>query len=297
MFSIVLARYLTRPVNALQSGFRQLAQGQFDVRLAPRLGRRRDEIADLAREFDDTARRLDALVTARDRLLHEVSHELRTPLSRLLLAISIFQQQPARAQEMGLRIEREATNLSSLLGEILDLARSEEQGIGADGESYYDPILVLTELVNDAAFEAQSRELKIKFECLEPAAPETLTVRGNPLMLARSCENVLRNAIRFSSHKSEITITAHVSVAARPTLEIVISDQGPGIPEKDLTHIFEPFSTSQEPGFGLGLSIARRAIKSQRGTIEASNLPSGGLRIIISIPVHTDWGDEEKSLT
>lgn len=294
IFSVVLARYLTRPISALQSGFRKLAQGQFDVELAKQLGGRRDEIADLAQEFDDTARRINALVTARDRLLHEISHELRTPLSRLLLAISIFQQQPARAREMGLRIEREAANLSSLLGEILALARSEGEGNGTDGENYYDPILVLAEVVADARFEAQSRDLKIMFDCSKHLAPETLTVRGNPQMLVRACENALRNAIRFSPSGGAITIVVDVLDHLQATLEIVISDQGPGILDADLMHIFEPFSTDRGTGFGLGLSIARRAIQSQRGTIEASTLPCGGLQISISIPVNTQEDESER---
>lgn len=95
-FSAILAWYLTRPIESMRAGFGKLAQGNFTTRLGPLMGRRRDEIADLARDFDQMAIRLEELVAARDRLLADVSHELRTPLARATVAIGLARQEPAK---------------------------------------------------------------------------------------------------------------------------------------------------------------------------------------------------------
>ena len=86
IFSLALTIYLTRPLMMLREGFRRVAQGDLDVQLEHKVGRREDEISDLARDFDLMAVRLRQLITARDRLLNDVSHELRSPLTRLQLA-------------------------------------------------------------------------------------------------------------------------------------------------------------------------------------------------------------------
>jgi two-component system OmpR family sensor kinase len=93
-FSAVLAWYLTSPIRSLREGFGALASGDLAARVGPRMGRRRDEIADLAQDFDRMAQRLQELVLMRDRLLHDVSHELRSPLARLTLAIGLAGYRP-----------------------------------------------------------------------------------------------------------------------------------------------------------------------------------------------------------
>ena len=106
VFSAILAWYLTQPIRRMQIGFGRLALGDFATRLGPAMGRRRDEIASLAHDFDTMAVRLAELVGARDRLLADVSHELRTPLARLNLAIGLARQDPAKLTTSLDRIER-----------------------------------------------------------------------------------------------------------------------------------------------------------------------------------------------
>lgn len=92
-FSIFLAWYLAKPIRALHQGFGRLAAGDLSVRLSPVMGHRRDEMADLARDFDSMAERMQDVIAAPDTLLHDVSHELRSPLSRLQLAAALLRKQ------------------------------------------------------------------------------------------------------------------------------------------------------------------------------------------------------------
>src|SRR6185436_3716642 len=110
-FSALLAWYLVRPIRSLRWAFDAAAAGRLDTRVSPRMGRRRDEIADLGRDFDRMAQQLQNLVSAQRRLLHDVSHELRSPLARLQAAIGLARQEPGKLEASLERIEREATSL------------------------------------------------------------------------------------------------------------------------------------------------------------------------------------------
>src|SRR5213078_5111372 len=109
----------------LRWAFGEAAAGHLEARVSPRMGRRRDEIADLGRDFDRMAQQLQSLVSSQRRLLHDVSHELRSPLARLQAAIGLARQQPAKLDASLERIEREATRLDGMVGEVLALARLE----------------------------------------------------------------------------------------------------------------------------------------------------------------------------
>ncbi|MCK2169513.1 histidine kinase dimerization/phospho-acceptor domain-containing protein, partial [Thalassospira xiamenensis] len=99
--------------------------GDLTWRLGEKIGRRRDEIADLARDFDVMAVRLQQLIEARDRLLNDVSHELRSPLARMQLAVGLARQKPERIEGSLDRIEKETIRLDELVGELLTLSRAE----------------------------------------------------------------------------------------------------------------------------------------------------------------------------
>ena len=116
----LLARYLTTPIQHLSRATRQFASGDLGLRVSPGLGRRRDEIADLARDFDHMAERLQELIGSQKQLLSDVSHELRSPLARLQVALGL-----ARKREPGQcgieldRIEHEAELLNHMIGQLL----------------------------------------------------------------------------------------------------------------------------------------------------------------------------------
>jgi len=283
LFSGALAWYLTEPINRLRLGFEQLARGDLDTRIGSRISRRRDEIADLARDFDVMAGRLEQLVKARDRLLHDVSHELRSPLARLQLAIALARQAPSRTAFSLDRIEREASRLDMLVGELLALARAEQGDLR--GEDYFDVVEVVHTAVEDACFAAQGASASIGLT--EEIPPEDLRppLRGEAELIRRAIDNVLRNAQRFSRPESSVEVKVRFIPEERLYI-LAVADRGPGIPEGDLASIFEPFVRGEggSDGLGLGLAIASRAVVAHGGAIEARNRDGGGLVVTIRLP-------------
>lgn len=276
IFSAILAWYLTRPVRLMQGGFARLSQGDFTTRLGPAMGRRRDEIADLARDFDSMAVRLDELVAARDRLLADVSHELRTPLARLNLAIGLARQDPAKLDASLERIGAEAAKLDEMVGELLTLAKLESGHTVSD--EYFDFAEVVKAVVQDARFEAANKKLQV-LETVDPADEEWV-VPGSGKLVARAIENILRNALRYSPEGGTVVVALR---RAAGMFELCVSDEGPGV--DDIAALFRPFGVSADGfGFGLGLAIAQRAIVVHGGTIVARNRRPQGLEMQVTIP-------------
>lgn len=279
VFAALLAWYFSKPIRKLRSAFDALANGDMDVRLAPAMGSRRDELADLGRDFDSMAQRLQQLMNGQRRVLHDVSHELRSPLARLQAAIGLARQQPERTEDSMARIEREGVRMDALVSELLTLSRLEAGMAGNLDEEVGLNELVFN-VVEDARFEAETRTCRIEFEeCCR------VTVLGNAELLHRAVENVVRNAVKHSPPNGLIAIKMHK--ADEQTICIVVSDEGPGISGADMQSIFEPFfrsdSTKTTSGHGLGLTIAHRVVAAHQGSISASNCTGGGLCITIML--------------
>jgi two-component system OmpR family sensor kinase len=277
--SALLAWYLTRPLRALRWAFDAAARGRLDTRVGPRIGRRRDEIADLGRDFDRMAGQLQTLVSSQRRLLHDVSHELRSPLARLQAAIGLLRQDPGRLEPSLERIEREATRLDELVGEVLTLARL-ETGNGNPGARPVDLADLVASIAEDARFEAQACGRRLRAE-IAPSAQ----VMGNAELLHRAVENIVRNAIKYTGEGTQVAVALR---AEGGRALVSVADQGPGIPQADLARVFEPFyrvANDSAKGFGLGLAIAQLAVQAHGGTIRAANAAEGGLRVEIDLPL------------
>jgi len=295
LFSAVLGWYLTRPIRRLQSGFRRLAEGDLQTRLQPQMGRRRDELADLAHDFDQMAAKLQQLISGRDQLFHDVSHELRSPLTRLQVAIDLARQNPQRLGATLDRIDGESRRLNSLVGELLTLAKVEAgaRGVAADFDDYFDLGDLLKAVTDDARFEAEATGVLISVKLSSSAeAQDEPVFRGNAELMRRALENVIRNAIRHSNAGQEVSVVMRNDRSAGE-YEIRIADQGPGVPPQHLATIFEPFvrlnsdttGKSTSTGFGLGLAIARRAVDAHKGKIFAENQKPQGLAVTITLPL------------
>lgn len=285
--SLLLAWYFSHPIHSLRRAFGALAEGDLNQRVAVEMGSRRDEIADLGKDFDDMASQLQSLMASQKRLLHDVSHELRSPLARLQVSIGLARQQPDKMEATLERIEQEAGRLDALVGELLTLSRL-EAGVAPAMDEYLDIQELLDTVVEAAEFEAQVLACRVSFSSELEESP---VYRGHGELLYRALENVIRNAIHHTAPNTEVSI--HLSQSAQ-SLRIIVDDQGTGVPETELGHIFEPFQRSSQTiktnGYGLGLAIAKRAITSHGGTIQASNRAKGGLRVEINLP----WQTEKK---
>lgn len=275
-----LARYLVRPVVHLRDGLSALAHGRFSVRIGDKMAGRKDEVTALAHDFDATATRLQELQEAQQRLFHDVSHELRSPLSRLQAAVGVLRQSPVKLGAMLDRMDREVERLDVLVGEVLTLARLTAGSNRPLKTQILDVIELLNEILGDAAFEAQAREISIT-----SVVDGTFLAEVEGELIYRAFENVVRNAIKYTAKHSHISVICETTI---DLLKISVTDQGPGVGGDELERIFQPFSRGNDAlprgGYGLGLAIARQAIERHGGRVFASLPAAGGLAITLEIP-------------
>lgn len=277
LFSTLLARYLVRPIKILRDGLHHIAEGDFKIEVSPAMGHRYDEFGQLGRDADRMAAQLDQLMQSQKRLLHDISHDLRSPLARLQVAIGLVRQNPERLESMLERLEHEARRLNNMITEILILARL-ESGVPYPQEDFLDLGELLHGLVDDARFEGTGHDIVLNV----PAGDEEWLLPCRGELLWRAIENLLRNALQHTPVGARVTLSLAATTA---DYIITIQDTGPGVPQKMLEEIFEPFHhAGNTRGHGLGLAIAKRAIEAHGGTISASNAPEGGLIIHIALP-------------
>jgi two-component system, OmpR family, sensor kinase len=279
----LLARYLVAPVDRLRLVTRQLAAGDLNVSVSGSLKGRQDDLGLLAADLDSMAGRLRNLLESKQQLLRDVSHELRSPLARMQLALSLARRTDSGVERHLARIACEADRLEQLIARTLKLARLERVGEGFE-RTPIDVGELLANVVADVAIEAEAQGCTIALN-----TDPSLQICGDGELIRSTFENVIRNAIRYSPSGSEVSIDAHYAVGDTHA-EIVVRDRGPGVPEKDLALIFEPFyrvgaaRDRAGGGEGLGLAIAARAVAVHGGAIEASNLVRGGLAVCIELP-------------
>jgi len=282
VISYLLALYLTSPVKKLKTAVQSFAEGNLDVRVTPQLGGRRDELADLGREFDQMAEQIAALISSQKRLLADISHELRSPLARLTVALELARKNTNGKAEAALdRIELESERVNKLVGQLLALTRLESGAERVPPETVVLEDLV-QQVVDDANYEAKPQHKEVKILKLEQCR-----VRGSSELLRSGVENVVRNAIRYTAEGTSIEVSL---IWRLDTAVVTVKDHGPGVPETELKHIFEPFYRVGEArerssgGVGLGLSIAERTVVLHGGSIRAENT-SDGLLITIELPL------------
>lgn len=279
LFSAYMAYYLAWPLAYLRRAMSDVAQGQFETRVKPMMGGRRDEIVDLAGDCDRMANQLKFLVQAQQHLLHDISHELRSPLTRMQAAIGLLRQDSARL-EMLQRIEHESERMDTLIEALLTLARLQGRPESIEREPL-DVIELLAMIVEDAQFEAEIKGSRVD---LQGCGPFIASVSGE--LLYRCFENVIRNAVRYTGTDTAVLVSARINLDGS-CLTVRITDQGPGVESARLLSIFQPFERSisdTHAGFGLGLAIASRAVEMHGGSIMACNQPSGGLTVEINLP-------------
>jgi two-component system sensor histidine kinase CpxA len=287
-----LAMYLTSPAIKLRRATRQLADGDLSARVAAKMGRRRDELADLGRDFDQMAERIESLMLSERRLLGDISHELRSPLARMNVALDLIEENVNQdGREYLQRIRREANRLNEMIGQLLELSRL-ESGTAKVQDTSIDLPQLLEGIVADAEFEAASLDRHVRLvhadDCQTSGAPE---------LLRSAIENVVRNAVRYTAKKTTVEIELRkipAETAVSPQCQIAVRDFGAGVPMESLSHLFHPFyritdaRDRQSGGTGLGLAISERAIRFHGGNINATNAPEGGLRVEITLPLLED---------
>jgi signal transduction histidine kinase len=280
--AFLVARYLVRPVMTVRAGLNALANGNFAIRIGSTFRWWRDEITALGHDFDATADKLEQLQASQRRLFHDVSHELRSPLSRMQAAFGLLKQNPTKLPVLMPRMEREIERIDGLVEEILTLARMGSPAAQNVQLQSLDVIDLLTAVIDDATFEAQSRDITIAYSGIGSFVSH---VSGE--LLYRAFENVLRNAVKYSNWRS--TITVETAQPVGDNLSIVICNDGVFVSPDDVPKMFEPFTRLLENetkiGHGLGLSITRHAMEFHGGRVSAESRPGGGLTVTMIMPL------------
>ena len=278
----LLADYLSKPIWQLRLATKRLASGDLNARAGENLDNRRDEIADLVHDFDTMAEQIRELLENQKRLLSDVSHELRSPLARLRVATALARRGEDDAQRMPHeRIEREIERLDEMIGRILTLSRL-ESGQQKLTTAPCDLNELVEEVVADARFEAERTGHRIEF-----VSDVEVQVEANENLLRSSIENVVRNALYYTSGNEPIQVSLS---GANGQAVLRIRDNGPGVPPEALDKVFNPFYRVDDSrvtltgGTGLGLAIAKRAILAHDGTITVQNAVPHGLAVEIRLP-------------
>jgi two-component system sensor histidine kinase CpxA len=272
----LFARQITSPLRKMQKTIERFGHGDFSARVN---AKRADELGQLGRAVDTMAERIESLLKSQRRLLQDISHELRSPLARLGVAVELARGggDPDAAFN---RIEREANRLNTLVGELIQVTRAEGDPAGLLTEAVRLDDLV-REIVGDVHIEAERHQIALELDIAEAE------MEGNPELLRRAIENIVRNAIRYSPESNR------VQVSLRRTgqwFRVSVRDFGPGVPEESLSYIFDPFYRVEKDrgrtsgGVGLGLAIAKRAVELHHGQMRASN-QRPGLLVEIDLPV------------
>ncbi len=281
----LFVRGLLNPIAQLRHASKRMATGEMGVRVG-NASRRLDEIGQLGRDFNYMSEQVESLLTSQKRLLADISHELRSPLTRLQLSIGIALQQNESDISANMlaaleRIEKEALQIEDMIAQVLLLSRLDNQQPIQDLQSV-SLEQVMTPIIADAQFEAEQKNKALLYQ-----ADENISLLADPELLSRAIENILRNAIHYSNHLIQVSVSVQDK-----HIVWMIEDDGNGIEESQLDRIFEAFyreSTARDRnsgGVGLGLAIAQHAIGKHQGFIQASNKPQGGLFVKIGIPYY-----------
>lgn len=285
MLCAALAWRLTTPLKELKQATRRISLGELETKIKG-YETRRDEIGQLAQDFNQMSSKLAQSIEQQQRLMANISHELRTPLTRLHLASAMLSENPNQGKtKLNVkRIEDEITIMDGLIGQAIDLARmSLGQLSNANKPSFstYSLADQIKKLEQSLLLEAESLS-------------KTLTITKIPdveialhAQTFDSCiENIARNALRFAD--------GHIKIAFEvldDQLHIYVSDDGIGADENAFEQFLKPFNYAREPqqehqSYGLGLAIAEAGIKMHGGTLSWAPSRLGGLTVLIRIPLH-----------
>lgn len=277
-----IARLVSRPLRHMEATAQAIASGDNSLRVSNKIARRRDEVGQLATAFNAMTEQLCSLLERQKHLLRDISHDLRTPLARQRVAIELAIEDGAD-EELMASILRQNERLETMTGQILTLYRVTEAGGDIEREPL-KPVKVINRVLQDAADYAEHQGV----DCKLVASPESAgtSVLGDEGLLQRAIDNILQNALDHTPPGKVVNLAVAVSDG---WLGLTIEDEGPGVPEELLPHLFEPFFRADKSrggtGWGLGLAIARDIVSAHDGEITAAVGEPGGLRVTVRLPV------------
>jgi signal transduction histidine kinase len=265
----VLKRLL-QPLRGLSEGVARLGAGDLDVALP---NATRDEFGRLTHAFNQMVGRVREMIAARDQLLLDVSHELRSPLTRMKVALELF---PASEQRTGMAAD--VAEMERMVAELLELERLR----GGRGVSpvRQDLVPILREVTE--SFRNKPPGVRVA------SMPREMPIDVDGDKVRTVLRNLLENATKYSLPESRAVDISAAENGERVTIRV--TDDGPGIPERDMPSLFDPFfrvdrsRSKKTGGYGLGLSISKRIVEAHGGTIVAENNASRGASFVVTLP-------------
>jgi signal transduction histidine kinase len=269
-----VASRLTRRLQALTHGVERFGSGQLGHRVEVE---GKDEVAELARSFNEAAQRIEDLVTSHRNLLANASHELRSPLARMKMAVSMLSDMPPeRAAQLKQEIHEDIRELDELVEEVLLASR-----LDARTEIDRHPVDLLGLMTEEAR--RTGAEVHAGLEAT------TLNLQADDRLLRRAVRNLLENARRYGRKGQEAAQVDARIVVLPQSIDIVVEDRGPGVPQDQRDRIFEPFyrlpgHAEHAGGVGLGLSLVRQIARRHGGDVRCEAREGGGSRFVIGLP-------------
>ena len=256
--------------------------GEYDSRV-PIIGRAK-EIDDLAITFNKMLERIQALIRGMKEMTDNIAHDLRSPITRMRGIAEMTMMTAEKSPDYELmagNIIEECDRLLGIINMMLDISEA-EAGISKLNRSEFDPSTLVEEACELFQTVAEDKDIKIVFDIRD-----TKTIYADQGKLQRVVANLLDNAVKYSPDGSNI----HVSVYEDGGfVNISIKDNGMGISEKDLPHIFKRFyrcdSSRSKTGAGLGLSWAQAITQAHGGSISAISEPHKGSNFIVALPMN-----------
>jgi two-component system, OmpR family, sensor histidine kinase CpxA len=264
-----LVRRLTREVSYISHATGQIAEGRFKIQLPIT---RQGELGQLSAAINRMAVRLDGYVMGQRRFLGDAAHELCSPIARMQVALGILERSADDAQREAVAdLHDDLQHMSTLVNDILSFSKTGMQNA---------PKIVAVS-VADAVGRVLQRESDSSAQ-VTVHIPEDLKIQADPDLLNRALSNVFRNAMRYAGKIGPIEISAALT---NGSVAIRVCDHGPGLAEKDLESIFEPFYRPEfargrdTGGAGLGLAIVKTCVESCNGSVACCNRAKGGLEV------------------
>lgn len=225
------------------------------------------EVRRAAHAFNTMQRRLQELVHGRTRMLAAISHDLRTPITRLRLRAELIEGEEDRAKTLA-----DLDGMEAMIASTLAFARDEA---AREERTQLDLAALLQSLCDDAADAGRPAFYR---------GPDHCPFAGRPTALKRALANLIGNALAYGG-RAEVGL-----VTTRQAVVVTVDDAGPGLPETELTRVFQPFyrveaSRSRETGgVGLGLAVVAAVVRAHGGEVVLTNRPEGGLRASVTLP-------------
>ncbi|WP_419910944.1 ATP-binding protein [Hoeflea sp.] len=262
-------RRLTKPLSNLADAADQLGRGA-DGLSVEEAGPQ--EVRSAIHAFNVMQERLTRYVQDRTRMLAAISHDLRTPITSLRIRAEFIEDEENRNRII-MTLDEMQRMVEATLSLARDEARREEQNRVDLGE-FLDAIVA----------DYQDMNQPVRLKSGPDQGVERMVVDCRPIAMKRALRNLIDNAVRYGN-EAEIEY-----LAGENSVEITISDSGPGIPSERLDEVFEPFlrledsRSGETGGIGLGLAIARSNIHAHGGTLTLQNMQEGGLKATVTLP-------------